>query len=121
MTGQERRRYPRVTVDVPIRIFEDGIEFSGLLRDICREAALVETSRAWPLDTEISLRMELPGITEVIEARGKVIRLVHNEVGTTGMAVLFTDITPISGLRIDFFIALQTDLHTAGGGDSQPT
>ena len=36
--------------------------------------------------------------------------------GANAMAILFTDVTPLAGLRIDFFVALQTDL---GGGTGQ--
>jgi hypothetical protein len=116
MTGQERRRHPRVVVDVPVRIVDQGTEHTGRLRDICREAALVESARPWPLDAEVGLRMQLPGVTEVIDVQGRVIRLVANPGGDAAMAILFTEVTPLAGLRIDFFVALQTDL---GGGTGQ--
>jgi hypothetical protein len=93
MMGQERRRHPRFVVDVPVRIVDQGTEHTGRLRDICREAALVETARAWPLDAEVGLRMQLPGVNEGID---------------------------VAGLRIDFFVALQTDLAGSGGAGSGP-
>lgn len=113
MNGQDRRRHPRVVVDVPVRIVDQGAEHVARLRDICREAALVESTREWPLDAEVGLRMQLPGVNEGINVQGRVIRLVPNPGGSHAMAILFTDVTPLAGLRIDFFVALQTDL---GGG-----
>jgi hypothetical protein len=107
---EERRRNPRVAVDVPVTVRAEGAEHAGRLRDICRDAALVETDRSWPMETELGLRMELPGTGGPIEITGKVIRLAPGEGGKQGVAILFTDVTAAAGMRIDFFVALQTDL-----------
>jgi hypothetical protein len=103
-------------VDVPLQVVAGGGQHPGRLRDICRDAALIDSAASWPLETELVLKMALPGISEAIEAKGRVIRHTSAESGRFGMAVLFTDITPIAALRIDFFVALQTDLKEAGGG-----
>jgi hypothetical protein len=117
MTGAERRRHPRVVADVPVRLLVAGGEHAAHLRDICREAALVEASSKWPLETEVAIKMQLPGVSDLIEVRGRVIREVAGEGSHPyGMAILFHDVTPIAALRIDFFVALQTDLKEAGGG-----
>jgi hypothetical protein len=116
MTGAERRRHPRVVVDVPIRVTVAGSEHAAQLRDICREAALIEATAKWPLETEVGLKMQLPGVSDPIEVKGRVIRECAGEGGRHGMAILFGDVTPISALRIDFFVALQTDLKEAGEG-----
>lgn len=112
MNGPERRRHPRFPVNVPIRIVDAGREHTARLCDICRDAALVECMESWPLDTELELKMGLPGVNEVIEARGRVIRVATSDQGAPAMALLFTDLTPLAGMRIDFFISLQTDLGT---------
>lgn len=110
----ERRRHPRVVVDVPATLRADGADHIAQLRDICREAALVEADRAWPLETEVGLRMELPGTGGVVDVRGRVIRLAAGEAGRHGMAILFTDVAATAGMRIDFFVSLQTDLSGSG-------
>jgi PilZ domain len=115
LSGQERRRHPRVPVDVPVRILDKGKEHQARLRDICRDAALVEALQSWPLESELDLEMALPGVSEVIEVKGRVIRL---EAEGQRFALLFTDVTPLAGMRIDFFVALQTDL---GGTGSAPS
>src|SRR5688572_6017928 len=89
---EERRRHPRVVVDVPATLKADGADHPARLRDICRDAALVEAERAWPLETEVGLRMELPGTGGSVDVRGRVIRLAPGEAGRHGMAVLFTDV-----------------------------
>jgi hypothetical protein len=115
VSGQERRRHPRIPVDVPVRILDQGKEHQARLRDICRDAALVEAPQSWPLESELGLKMALPGINEVIEVKGRVIRLGAVEAGGHGIAILFTDVTPLAGMRIDFFVSLQTD---TGGSHS---
>jgi hypothetical protein len=113
VSGQERRRHPRVAADVPVHILDQGTEHQARLRDICRDAALVEAPQTWPLESELGLKMALPGINEVIEVKGRVIRL---EPSVNGIAILFTEVTPLAGMRIDFFVALQTDLGGSAHG-----
>jgi len=109
---EERRRHPRVAVDIPAKLRADDADHDVRVRDICRDAALVEGAHAWPLDTEVGLRMELPGTGGVVDVKGRVIRLAAGEGGRHGMAILFTDVTATAGMRIDFYVSMQTD---AGG------
>jgi hypothetical protein len=107
---EDRRRHPRFVVDTPVKVRDGGTDHDARLRDICREAALVECDRSWPLDTEVGLKMELPGAGGPVEVGGRVIRLAPAEGGRHGVAILFTNVTASAGMRIDFFVALQTDL-----------
>jgi hypothetical protein len=110
MGVEERRRHPRVVVDIPVKVRVDGAEHTARLRDICRDAALIEADLSWPLETDVGLRMELPGTGGAIDVSGRVIRHATAEAPRHGMAVLFTEVTAAAGMRIDFFVALQTDL-----------
>ena len=103
-----------MVVDVPVTLRVDGAEHEARLRDICRDAALIEAARAWPLETALGLRMELPGTGGSVDVSGRVIRLAVAESGRHGMAVLFTDVTATAGMRIDFYVSLQTDLSGSG-------
>jgi hypothetical protein len=95
--------------DVPVRIVDASSEHPGRLRDICRDAALVEAPMSWPIGAELSLKMALPGINDLVEVKGRVIRVAAADTGDHGFAVLFTDVTPVAGMRIDFFVAMQTE------------
>jgi PilZ domain len=106
--GDDRRKNPRFPVDVPVRLTGEGGVQSARLKDICRDAALVEGDQVWPLDAEVAIAMELPGTGGPLEVTGQVIRIVPGE--RKGMAILFTRVSPAAGMRIDFFVALQTDL-----------
>ena len=104
MTGAERRKSPRKPADLPVRCMVDGRSFPGRLRDICRDAALVEVHEALPLDARVVLRVELPGAGP-IEVAGRVIRLAEGEGDARGVAILFADATPTAATRIDLFLS----------------
>ena len=120
MSGAERRRHQRVAVDVPATLRAGGGDHSARIRDICRDAVLVEADEEWPLETEVSLRTDLPGVSDPIDVRGRVIRLAPGEDGGHGMAILFSDMSPVVAMRIDFFVALQADLGHAGAARPDP-
>jgi len=105
MANDERRKNPRFPVDVPARLTVGNETTMGRLRDVCRDAAYVEANRWYPLQTEVSVAMELPGTGGPLEVRGTVIRLAPGDEGSHGMAILFADVTPAAALRIDFFIS----------------
>jgi PilZ domain len=105
MTSEERRRSPRQTVKVPAVLSVRGEARSATLRDVCRDAALVETDRWEPLGTEVTLALALPGASGPLELSGTVIRLAPGEQGTHGMAVLFSSPSPEAEARIDAFVA----------------
>jgi hypothetical protein len=104
--GVERRRQPRFVVDVPVRLSTAGTSFTGHLRDVCRDAAWIETERICALGTELAIAVELPGTGGPMLIEGRVIRVAPGEKAPNGMAVLFKDLAPAVATRIDFFIAL---------------
>ena len=108
MTEPDRRRYPRFKVKVPVQIAFGSERLTGLLMDLCRDAALIESATAIPVDSEVILAAELPGTGGPVQAVGKVVRLSPGPGGNHDMAVLFTDLSPAAETRIDYFIALQT-------------
>ena len=106
--GAERRRSPRVVVtDVAARVTVGSETLPGHLQDICRDAALVEIDRSFPLQTPMTIEVELPGVKGLIRASGHVIRLAPYEDGRQSVAVLFEDLAKEHQLRIDLFISEQ--------------
>ena len=106
MTGAERRRSPRKPADLPVRCLVEGRAFPGRLRDICRDAALVDVHEAVPLDARVALTVDLPG-AGAVEVAGRVIRLAEGEGDARGIAILFADATPTAATRIDLFLSRQ--------------
>lgn len=108
MTGAERRKHPRKAVDLPARCAADGQSFPARVRDICRDAALIEAHHACALDTRVVVSVDLPGAGR-LEITGHVIRLSAGEGDARGMALLFIDATPAAATRIDLFLAREPD------------
>ncbi len=107
MSEPERRKSPRFSVNVPVRVTSGGDTFSGILKDLCRDAALVEGERVAALGTEVALALALPGTGGPLQVAGRVVRLAAGDHGGHDMAVLFTNLSSAAETRIDFFITLQ--------------
>ena len=104
MTGAERRKSPRKAAELPARFAVEGRAYPARLKDICRDAALIEAHEVFPLETRVVLTLDLPG-AGVVEVAGRVIRLAEGEGDARGMAILFTDATPTAATRIDLFLS----------------
>lgn len=103
----ERRKSPRFSVSVPVRVTSGPDAFMGTLKDLCRDAALVESPQGPPVGSEVTLALALPGTGGPLLVAGRVVRLAAGEHGGHDMAVLFANLSPSAEARIDFFITLQ--------------
>jgi len=103
----DRRRNPRFTVKAPARISHGNESFPGLLKDLCKDAALVEGQKALPLETEVALTLSLPGTGGPLQAAGQIVRVSPGDHGGHDMAILFRDLSQAAETRIEFFIAIQ--------------
>jgi hypothetical protein len=101
---QERRRSPRMAVDVPVRLRMGQKAFPGRLRDICRDAALVEVHEACEVGADVSLVFELPEQEGALQVAGRVIRLAPGDGDARGVAILFSDLHPSVEGRIAMFM-----------------
>lgn len=95
-------------VDAPGRLRVAGGEHLGRVRDICRDAALVELDRTWPVETAVSLEMTLPRTEGAIVVAGRVVREIHLDGGMRGVAILFSEPDPLTLLKVDLFLDSQT-------------
>lgn len=103
----DRRRSPRFVVKVPARISHGVESFPGILKDLCKDAALVEGQRVLPLEAEVALTLSLPGTGGPLQAVGQVVRVGPGDHGGHDMAILFKDLSQAAETRIEFFIAIQ--------------
>ena len=109
MSGEERRRSPRFVIDVAVVMIVAGVRKKARLRDVCRDAALVEVDSWEPLGTEVALDMELPDAPAPLQVTGRVIRLAPGEQGSHGIAILFLAPSPEVEAAIDAFVARQRE------------
>jgi hypothetical protein len=104
---EERRRNPRIAIDVPARLTVGTQALDGRIQDICRDAVLVEAAQSFPTQTAMTVEAELPRVAGTVRASGTVIRLTPGRNGTHGMAVLFDEVPTPARLRIDLFLSEQ--------------
>ena len=105
---EERRKNPRFKVGVEVDIALGSERFAGRLKDICRDACLLEVDTQLPLGAEVALTLKLPGTGGPLRVVGSVVREARSEGEAHDIAVLFADRNPATETRIDFFIALQS-------------
>ena len=107
-SAEERRRHPRIVVDVPVRLTIGHQSAPGRLRDICRDAALVEVHRPCTMGEEAVLSFELAEEDGPIQVSGTVIRIAEGVGDARAVAVLFRNVQPAAEGRIEMFLSRQT-------------
>jgi uncharacterized protein (TIGR02266 family) len=86
----ERRRSERAPVTVRIEYSTVDALFSDFTRNINEGGIFVETDEAIPLEEKVELKLRLPGSSEVVHARGRVVRVdPATETSAAGIAIEF--------------------------------
>ena len=99
---QERRRNPRVPVDLPVRVVVEGRTIPGRLKDLCRDAALVEVHHRCDMGTPVTIGWETRDGT--VEVAGRVIRLALGEGDSQAVAILFGEVPSAAATQIELLI-----------------
>lgn len=102
--SEERRSSPRYRVDLPARLIVGEKSLEAQLRDVCRDAALVEAAQALPLGTEVYVAVELHWTGGPLELPGRVIRVDPVEPSAHAMAILFRGVTPALAIQIELLL-----------------
>ena len=104
MKWEDRRRSPRYPVDAPVRVMSAETTMMARVKDLCRDAVLIESATLCRLDAEVALALELGGAVDPLELMGRVIRLAGTEGQAGAMAVLFSHVSDDATRRIDAFL-----------------
>jgi hypothetical protein len=102
--SEDRRGSPRYRVDLPARLIVGEKTLEAQLRDVCRDAALVEAAEPLPLGTEVYIAVELHWTGGPLELPGRVIRVDSVWSATHAMAVLFRGVTPAVAIQIELLL-----------------
>jgi PilZ domain len=103
---EERRKEPRFEVSVAVHLALGADRFRGLLKDICRDAALLEVGRTLAEGAAVALVLQLPGTGGPLHLLGKVVRTAPRDHGGQEIAVVFVDLTPAAETRLDYFVTV---------------
>lgn len=102
MSHEERRKSPRVVVDVSVRLTVEGRTVPGRIHDICRDAALVESHERCVVGAKVAMARESAG--SVARVDGVVLRVSAGEGDARGIAILFVDVAPAAATAIELLI-----------------
>ncbi|HEV7499408.1 MAG TPA: PilZ domain-containing protein [Vicinamibacteria bacterium] len=103
MRPEDRRKNPRVVVDLPVRLGLDGRTVPGRLHDVCRDAALVETHELCVVGTKVTLAWETSG-GGMVQVAGVVLRVSAGEGDARKIAILFVEVAPATATGIELLI-----------------
>jgi hypothetical protein len=104
VNATERRRHPRISVDLAATVLAGGAERPARVKDLCRDAALVESGHAAALGEAGSLAIVVRRAATV-ELKGRVIRDAGRAGDGHAFAVLFSDLDPAAATEIEVLLA----------------
>ena len=101
-TDRDRRKAERAELVVRVEYSTIDEFFSEFSRDINQGGLFIETARPLPLDSEVTLRFNLPGGRSAIETVGRVVRTSAGDAGDPpGMGLEFDQLADDDRIRID--------------------
>ena len=103
MKPEDRRRSPRVVVDLPVRLTVDGHTVPGRIHDVCRDAALVETHQRCTVGMNVLLAWDSGG-GGMVQVAGVILRISAAEGDARRVAILFVDVAPATATAIELLV-----------------
>ncbi|MFP6638925.1 MAG: TIGR02266 family protein [Myxococcota bacterium] len=101
-TDRDRRKAERAELVVRVEYSTIDEFFSEFSRDINQGGLFIETVRPLPLDSEVTMRFNLPGGHSPIETVGRVVRTSEGDEGDPpGMGLEFDQLADDDRIRID--------------------
>lgn len=78
-TSKERREYPRVSPEIPIktRVFHNESRLEGRIKSISEGGVLIKTPKVPPVNAEVRIHFVLPPQGEIINCQARVVRVVQ--------------------------------------------
>lgn len=104
MIFQQRRRYVRLPVAVPVECTAEGRRFQTRSVDLAQGGILLENSGGLSEGETLQLKFSLPGIREPLSLAGRVAR----KTAEGGLAVEFVEPQQMEGAALQLFVADKT-------------
>jgi len=98
MSEADRRRSPRYSVGLPVRVRAGADAGPGQLKSISRLGAMVESENHHAVGTSIHLLIELPD--DVVEVRGQVVR-ADAAGGVHSLGIMFAPLAQADLVKLD--------------------
>jgi c-di-GMP-binding flagellar brake protein YcgR len=111
MKRKERRRYPRLETELPLKIAADGYAFNTNTENISCVGAYCHLDKYIPPFTKIAVKIDLPVAgnerlkNNNIECKGVVVRSEDDEIGGFNIAIFFNEIKNSQRQKISQYIS----------------
>lgn len=99
----EKRRSKRAPLELRVEYSTVDALFSDFTRNINEGGLFIETDDACAIDTLVTLRFALPGVSDPIETQGRVV-WVGQDGDANGMGIEFEDLDAAARARINGLI-----------------
>jgi len=106
----ERRRYPRLEKELPLKIAANGYDFVTTTQNVSCVGAYCRIDKYMPPFTKVSTRITLPMMDNskerncVVECNGVVVRTEDEENGGFNIAIFFNEIRDSQRQKISQYI-----------------
>jgi len=97
---RERRRFTRVRMRCRVSLESGNDRLEGTTQDLSLGGALVQSGRAYPLGTRITVSLELEAGTQALRSGALVVRTV----GADRMGIHFENLGPAESIRLQEYL-----------------
>ncbi len=97
---RERRRFTRVRMRCRVSLESGNDRLEGMTQDLSLSGALVQSGRAYPLGTRVTVSLELEAGTPALRSGALVVRTV----GTDHMGIQFENLGPAESIRLQEYL-----------------
>ena len=97
---RERRRFTRVRIRCRVSLESGNDHLEGTTQDLSLSGALVQSGRAYPLGTRVTVSLELEAGTPALRSNALVVRTV----GMDRMGIHFENLAPAESIRLQEYL-----------------
>jgi len=97
---RERRRFARVRMRCRVSLESGTDRLEGMTQDLSLSGALVQSGRAYPLGTRVTVNLELEAGTPALRSGALVVRTA----GTDRMGIQFENLGPAESIRLQEYL-----------------
>jgi uncharacterized protein (TIGR02266 family) len=109
---EKRLAGTRVAITIGTAFQHEGAEVCSSILNLSSGGVFIIADNPLPIDTQLSMRFHLPGDTEIIAIRGRVVWIKQrSSVIPAGMGIQFTEISPDHQEKIEAFVKAQLRSH----------
>lgn len=111
LSRRERRLYPRIKHDLPVKIAANGYDFITTTQNVSCVGAYCHIDKYIPPFTKIMIKLTLPVMLKKtrksynVECKGVIVRTVDETEGGFNIAIFFNDIKESEQQKISKYIS----------------